>query len=135
MKVLSEERGFSLIELMLVGVIVSFVVLLIYNLPTVFQLISVSNRASLAKQIANQKIEDIRARGYDNLANSQTPLVDNRLSQLPSGSGTVTIQSCPLSVCQSNEQAKLCSVEVDWTDTAGTRNVTLTTMVAKNGLK
>jgi prepilin-type N-terminal cleavage/methylation domain-containing protein len=129
------QSGFSLVELILVVMVVGFIVVLFINLPNSIGLIGKSHNLSLAKDIARQEIEDVRSQSYDNLADGTVALSDARLSSLNSGSAQEIISDCPVSICPNNEQLKQVLIEVDWKETGISKNIRITTFVAKNGLK
>lgn len=129
------QSGFTLVEVALALMIVIFVVMMIVNLPPSLSLIGKSKQEGLAKDIASAKLESLRSQGFDNLANGTSPLTDTRLSSLPGGSGEVVIEDCPETVCTNSETAKKVKTKVEWKHTSGTKEVELTTIISKGGLK
>lgn len=129
------SRGFSLVEVTLVVLMVGFIVLLISNLPSSIKLIGDSKSSSMARDIANQKLEDVRNLGYDDIANGTTPISDPRLTNLVSGTGTVSVADCSDTVCKNGESIKQVTVEVDWSEAGKSKSLTLSTLVAKGGLR
>src|SRR5256885_1477512 len=93
----NKNKGFILIELIAGVLIVGLVILIINNLPNSLRLIGNSRRAAIAQQIAAKEIEDLRATSYANLAYTNSPVAvsDPRINQLPSGSLTYQIKTCP----------------------------------------
>lgn len=132
---MKKNSGFTLVELLLVVLVIIFLILLAVNLPSSLGLVGNSHFSSLAKDIATQKIEDLRAQTYDNLANGITTPTDSRLSNLPLGSITQTITDCSDPVCTHGEQLKQVNIQVDWTEKNNSKNIQLTTFIAKGGLK
>lgn len=130
-----DQKGFSLIEVMLVVVLVGFMVLIMANLPSALGLIGGSKHESLARDIASKKIEEVRNQGYDNLANGQSAIQDSRLIELIGGSAQSLIEDCPLTVCSNNEQIKKVTVTVSWLEQGQPKSVTIATFVAKGGLQ
>lgn len=128
------EKGVSLIESLLVVVVIGIVVILLANIPNAMMLASKSKHMSLAKEIATKQIEDKRSISYANLANDTSPISDSRLSLLPEGSGTVTVEDCDLSVCSSEEHIKQITVEVLWQDGSKAQKITLKTMIGEGGI-
>ncbi|MBI2011558.1 type II secretion system protein [Candidatus Daviesbacteria bacterium] len=134
------QKGFSLIEMVLVLLIFGLIVLMIVNLPSSIQLIGVSKNSSLAKEIASAKIENLRSSGFENLVTGQTTLVDSRLSKLPSSSGTVIIEDCPVSICtqaeiDGNIKIKVAKVKVSWRENNANKDLTIDTLISEGGLK
>jgi type II secretory pathway pseudopilin PulG len=129
------KKGFSLVEVVLVVLMVGFIILLISNLPSSVKLIGDSKSSSLAREIANHKMEDVRNLGYDSIANGTSPIADPRLSKLPSGSGEVIIEDCPATICKNGELIKQVSVDVSWTEAGKSRDVKITTLISKGGLR
>ncbi len=127
------NKGFSLIEILLVLLIIGFVVMLIFNLPPSINLIGSSRYNSLAKDIASKKIEDLRARGYENLASGA--FSDNGLNSLPSGFGEVVVEDCPVSICTNTEEVKQVTVKVKWLEGSEEETVELLTMIGEGGIK
>ncbi len=131
---LRNEKGFSLVEILLVTVVAGFIVLLIANLPTSLGSIGNSKKESLAKDIASQVIEDLRNKTYDNLANGTNSIADSRLSSMPGGNGSVVVEDCPVSVCTHSEAVKKVTVQIGWVESGKNRSVSVSTFIAKGGL-
>lgn len=131
---MKEEKGFSLIESLLVVVIIGSVVLLIANIPNALMLIAKSRHVSLAREIAVKQIEDKRTINYVNLVNDNSPITDTRLNLLPEGSGTVEVGDCDPSICTNGEDIKQVTVTVSWRDNNKTQTITLKTMIGEGGI-
>lgn len=129
------EQGASLIELVLAVIIVGFIVFIIISLPNSINLVGKSHYVSLAKDIASQNMESIRAKTYANLADGASPISDSRLADLPSASGTITISACPSSICKNGEQTKEVDIEVNWLEGSVNKKALLSTFVSEGGLK
>lgn len=129
------NRGFTLIEAVLIIAIIGLMALLITNLPSSINLNSNSNYQSLAKQIASKQLEDLRLQTYQNLANGQQPIIDTRLNSLPKGSGTIIIADCPAQICTNGEQLKEVTVTINWFEKTSTTSAAFTTMIGEGGLK
>lgn len=129
-------KGFSLIELLLVIMLIGFSVGLIVNMPNSINLIGSSRHQSLAKEIATYQLENLRLKGFDNLpGNGQNSFSDPRLSSLPGGAGSITMVDCPASVCSNGEEnIKQASVSVTWKEKSD-KSVTLTTLISQGGLR
>lgn len=135
-KIINSKYGFALVEVLLVVLIVGFLALLISNLPSSLRLNSNSKYQSIAKQIASKQIETLRQQTFANLSLGTTPIVDTRLSTLPSGSGEVTIADCPASVCPNNEQLKLVTIKIQWVEeNSNPKSATLETLIGEGGLQ
>lgn len=128
------EKGFSLIEALLVVVIIGSVVFLIANIPNALGLIGKSKHLSLAREIVVKQIEDKRTISYNNLVNDNSPISDSRINLLPQGSGTVEIEDCDLAVCTNGERIKVVTVTIAWQDNNQPQSVTLETMIGEGGI-
>ena len=131
---MKEEKGFSLVESLLVVVIIGSVVLLIANIPNALMLIAKSRHVSLAREIAVKQIEDKRTINYVNLVNDNSPITDTRLSIMPEGSGTVEVTDCDPSICTNGEDIKQVTVTVSWRDNNKIQTITLKTMIGEGGI-
>lgn len=131
---MKEEKGFSLIESLLVVVIIGSVVLLIANIPNALMLIAKSRHVSLAREIAVKQIEDKRTINYVNLVNDNSPITDTRLNLLPEGSGTVEVGDCDPSICTQGEDIKQVTITVSWRDNNKIQTITLKTMIGEGGI-
>lgn len=128
------EKGFSLIESLLVTVIVGSIAFLLASLPNALSLISKSQHLSLAREIAVKQIEDNRAVNFSNLVNDSYPVSDSRISLLPGGAGMVVIADCDLQICASGEHIKTVSVTINWTDIAKPQTAFFQTLIGEGGL-
>lgn len=135
---MKNERGVSLVESLLIIFTVSFIVLLLANLPNSMSLINKSKHLSLAREIASKQIEDKRAINYANLADGTleiTPAVDSRISSLPNSGGTVVVEPCDeVNICTNAERIKLVTVTVNWTENGKAQKITLKTFIGEGGL-
>lgn len=127
-------QGFSLIEILLVIAVVGMIILVLSNLPSSFGLIGSGNYETVAKQIAQKKIDDLRTQTYDNLANGTTSLVDTRLNKLPGGSGQSIIQDCPVIVCTGAELTKQVTVSLNWKESGKNKSININTFISQGGL-
>lgn len=132
---IESQKGISLIEILVVVLICGLIVGVIINIVPSVNLIGNSNRETLAKQVASQKIEDIRTQGYDNLGNGVQEITDSRLSALQEASATATISDCPQSICTNSELLKKVDVLISWIENSSPKNFQVTTFVGKGGLK
>ena len=132
---LNNQRGISLVEVILVMIIAGVMFLLIANLPSSLSLIGTSRREALAKEIIAKKIEDLRSQTYVNLANGTIQIIDSRLSSLPQSSSQVTIDDCPITICTNGELAKQVKIHLTWIESGKTKTMDIATLIAKNGLQ
>lgn len=128
------QKGASLIELLLVIIVIGSSVFLISNLPNVLGLVTKSKHLSLAREIASKQIEDKRSLSYANLVNDTVSFSDSRLTTLPSSSGTVTVADCSPTICTNAEQIKKITVTINWKDNSKTQTVTLDTFIGEGGI-
>lgn len=131
------QKGFSLVEILLVIMVVGLIVALISNLPNSISLIGSSKRYSIAKDIATKELENLRLNGYDNLgSNGTSSFNDSRLTSLTSSTATLTIADCPGTVCKNGEtDVKQVTVTLTWKEKNQTRSINLATLISKGGLK
>lgn len=128
------EKGFTLVETLLVVFVAGLLIFLMANLPNAFNLIAKSKNASLAREIAIKRVEDMRSVGFDNLANGTETVTDTRISLLPQGLGSSSVEECPVEICTNGEQLKLVSVSVSWKENNKEQKVELKTLVGLGGL-
>lgn len=131
---LRNNKGVSLIELLLVIALVGFLVLLVGNLPNSITLIGKANHQSIALKIASKAIEDKRGVKYTNLANGTSALSDSRLNNLPNGTGHVSVEDCGITLCPQGEAAKKITAKVTWKESGKNQEVSLQTLVSEGGL-
>lgn len=130
------EKGFSLLELVLVAAAVIFLGFLIMSLPSAMASINRSRHTSIAKDIVSRQIEKLRERTYTNLANGTNTFTDTELSILNQSSATYDITDCPASICPNSEDYKLKQVKVLvlWNELGDSKKVEMTTLVAEGGI-
>lgn len=128
------QSGLSLLELILVIGLVSFLTLLLFNLPASIAAINKSIHQSIARDIAGKKMGSLRKQAYSNLANGTSTFTDGSLQKLPQPSASFTIEDCPEGVCTTPLEAKKVTVTVLWKETTGDQRVDITTLVAKGGI-
>ncbi len=131
----SSQRGFSLIEVLLVVIIIGFITFLILGLPSSIGLIGTSKNSSLANDIALGEVERLRLISYDNLANGSNNFSDGRMLSLPQGAGNYIVEDCPTSICSHAEQTKKVTVAVSWKDKDQTKTISVVTFMSQGGLK
>ncbi len=128
------ERGVSLIEVLLVVVVLGSIIFLIASVPNAILLIGKSKHMSLAREIAVKQLEDKRDLSFDNLVNDNSPISDPRLSLLPEGNGSVEVSDCDPAVCTNQEDIKQVFVTVTWKDNNKTQEVKLQSMIGEGGI-
>lgn len=124
------NKGVSLVEIILVISIVGMLILVIANLPNTLTLIGKSNHLSLAKEIASKQIEDKRALQYINLSSGTTNLtsaVDSRMGLLPSSSGSVVVGD-------PEDNVRAVSVAISWQENDKTQTYKIDTLIGEGGL-
>lgn len=132
---IKKQLGFSLIEIVLVILVAGIIILVLSNLTPTFNLLKTSGQENISRQIVSKKIEDMRALGYDNLANGTNTFSDSRLSQLPLATAITLVEDCPINICANNEPIKQVTIKVSWTENSGQKDFSITTLIAKGGLR
>lgn len=132
---MTAQTGFSLVELVLVILVAGMIILVIANITPALNLINTSSRENTARQITAKKIEDIRAQGYDNLANGTSQISDSRLTYLPQAATDITISDCPDTICTHGELIKQVRVKIDWIENKSPKSFEASTLVAKGGIR
>lgn len=127
-------KAFSLIEIIIVVTVVGLIILVLSNLPSSFGLIGSGGYETIARQIAQKRIDDLRVQTYDNLANGTVPINDVRLNELPSSAGSTLIQDCPQTICTGSELVKQITITIDWKESGKNKNVKIDTLISKGGL-
>lgn len=128
------KKGFSLVEAVLAVFIGGLLIFLVANLPNSFNLISKSKNQSIAREIAIKQVEDLRSITYENLALGEETILDSRLSILPQGSGSLTIEECEVTLCANGEEIKTAKIAITWKENSKPQKVEVTTMIGKGGL-
>lgn len=135
---ISNNRGVSLIEVLLVIVVLFGIVLLMQNFPNAINLINKSNHLSIAREIAAKQIEDKRSTNYLNLVSPSTTnitsSVDARMNLLPSGSGQLEINDCDPLICTTAEEIKQIKVTINWKENNKNQTISLDTLIGSGGL-
>ncbi|HLM83778.1 MAG TPA: hypothetical protein VK254_01015 [Candidatus Bathyarchaeia archaeon] len=119
--------GFSLLEVLVTLFFVGLILVLYQSVLGKVRLIHYVQNEEVALQVANNKMGELRAGGYDALPESGS-FSDSRLDDLPNSSASMTITDF-------NAGIKVVAATVEWRETAGAAplNITLTTLVAKTG--
>lgn len=130
----TNQKGISLVEILLVLATLGILVAIISNLPNALGLIGRSRHQSLAREIAAKAVEDVRAISYINLTSGTISISDSRINLLPSASGTRLIEDCPSSICAHGENTKQITVTVKWREVTKEETIKLVTLVSQGGL-
>lgn len=131
---MSNEKGASFIEVILVVLTLGFIVILMAALPNALGLIAKSRHVDIAREIAAKQIEDKRAVSFVNLVNGTTTISDSRLSLLPEGIGQVEVLNCDPQICTNSEPIKTIKVTVNWKELSKTQTVSWETFIGEGGL-
>jgi hypothetical protein len=128
------QKGVSLVELLLVIGAVVILVFLLGSLPASFNLISKSKHQSIAREIISKEVESLRATPYDNIATGQISIADSRIGLLPSGSASRLIEDCDPTVCTQDENTKKVTITIIWNESGKEQNEELVTLMSERGL-
>lgn len=135
MKKITAQTGFSLVELILVIAVAIMILAVLTNITPALNLINTSNRETIAQQIAAKRIEQIRAQGYESLANGTSPISDPRLNSLAQGDAITVVSDCPLEICTNNEPVKSVEIKISWMENNKPTSYSLNTLISEGGLK
>jgi len=125
-KIQNPEKGFTFIEVVVTLFIVGAVLVLYQAAAGTIRLTKNSKNQEIALRVANNKIEELRAGGYDSLPASGG-FSDSQLSALPNGSGNMAVTAF-------NADTKQILISVRWQNPGGSsRNISLATLVTKTG--
>lgn len=132
-----KKNGFSLIEVIIAVFITGSIVLVVANIPQTIKLITGSQSELKVKESVAKIIEDLRFSGYDNIANGTTGISDVKLNSLTNVSGNVIVSECSAdtNLCPNGEVAKKVIVTVTWNENQEPKRFSITTLIAKGGLK
>ncbi len=133
-KIIYNQKGMTVLEVILIVLIIGFMALLINNLPGAVKVISISHHSSIAKDIADKEIELLRRQPYSNLVNGTNSFTDPNLDQLPSSTASDTISDCSSSICTNSESVKEAQVIVSWNEEGTTKSVEIDTLITDGGL-
>lgn len=125
------QKGFSLVEILLVLAGVGLLVILLSAFPNSIKLVTWSRQQSLAREIAAKQIEQVREQSYINLAPGTQSFTVNLLSE---GSGEKIIEDCDPTICTNSELVKKVTVLVKWNQEGILRQVKLVTFISQGGL-
>lgn len=128
------QKGFSLVEIIIVISIIGLLVLLISNLPAAITTNTNSRNRSIALDVAGKKMDSLRKQTYSNLTNGSSQFTDSALDDIPQAAATYSIEDCPQVVCTNSEDAKRIKIEVTWNESGETYSVNLETIITKGGI-
>ncbi len=122
------QSGFSLIEVLVAATVFSTAVLLLLGTFTLVLNYDLNSRnVTVATAAANDKIEQLRLSGFDNIVVPTTTVTS--FSNLTGGQMKVTT-----SIYNNNAKIKLVEVKVYWDNRPESRAVTLTTLIGQGGV-
>lgn len=133
-RIVQRQKGVSLVESLIVVATLGVIVILMANLPNAMGLIAKGKQSSLAREIATKAIEDKRATNYLNLVNDSSSISDQRISLLPDGSGTISVENCSVSICPNSESIKEVAATVSWKAGGKLQTIKLKTFIGQGGL-
>lgn len=142
----NSQRGATLVEVLFGIAIFSSLVFIIGNFPKAVNLINSGNYRSLAKDIAEKQLESARNSAWSTLIDGTRTLTktdDPQIATLARGDGQLIIKTCPdisitpPSICENvaADSLKFVQVNINWEENNETKTFTLTTLVAKEGLR
>ncbi|RJP46033.1 MAG: type II secretion system protein [Armatimonadetes bacterium] len=137
-RILKDAKGFSLIELVLVVAMISFIALLINNLPSALASVNRSRHTSIAREAAERQLESLRRWPFDQLTLGVYQFDDTDLSQLSEVDAFYEVENCPAQICAWEEsemsKPKAVTVKVTWKETGKLQTVNLVTLVSQGGV-
>lgn len=121
------NNGFSLLEVAISLFIIGLILVLYQAVLGNVRLIQYTKDQEIALRVANNKIEELRAVGYDALPASGS-FSDSQLSALSAAAAT-------MAVTDYNATTKKVLVTIQWKEAGGTaaKNISLTTLITKTG--
>jgi prepilin-type N-terminal cleavage/methylation domain-containing protein len=121
------NSGFSFVEISITVFIIGVVLILYLAAANTFRLTKTAKNQEIALGIASNKIEELRAGGYDTLPISGS-FSDPQLSALLSGSGNMDITDY-------NSDTKQVQITIEWQEAGSlsARDVSLVTLITKTG--
>ena len=123
----NSKVGFSLLEVLVTIFIVGLILVLYQTALSKVRLIRYVDNQETALRVANNKIEELRAGGYDALPASGS-FLDSQLDNMTSCSANMDISDF-------NTTTKKVIITIEWQQPPSTsvRNISLTTLITKTG--
>lgn len=128
------ERGFSLVEILLVVGAVFCLGLLAASLPPAVSSINRSRHISLAKEVANKQLNTLRQQGFVNLSNGSGSFSSPTLSSLNEVNAVYEVEDCPSEICTHEEKTKKVLVRISWQESGDAKKVELSTLMSEGGI-
>ena len=124
---INSNSGFTLLEVIVTLFIIGLVLVLYQAALGKVKLIQYAKNQEIALRVANNKIEELRAGGYDALPASDS-FSDSQLNTLSDCTATMTIANL-------NATTKRIVITIEWREPAGAslKNISLTTLITKTG--
>lgn len=122
------STGFSLVEVLIALVLITFTAFIFLKATDTLGRIGKSNDQTVAFHIASRKIENLRGGSFDSIPSSGS-FTDSQLAKLPRGTALLTIANY-----QGNINTKQIEAKVSWYEQSIQKQVTLTTLISKDGL-
>lgn len=129
-----EEKGVSLIEIILVAGAVIALTLLLGSVPSAMSSINKSRHNSTAREIAVRQMEQLKRQPYINLAVGVNSFTDANLDKLSSASATYEIKDCSVAICTNDEDIKEVKVTVSWNEGNDPAKLELDTLIYEGGI-
>ncbi|MDD3486925.1 MAG: type II secretion system protein [Candidatus Moranbacteria bacterium] len=122
-----EKTGFSILEVFITIFIIGVILILYQASLSGFYIIRTVKDQEIALRVANNKLEELRSAGYDNIPSTGS-FNNPQLSDFLDKSSILTVEDF-------NAETKQITVTINWREKAGApfKNVSLTTLVTKNG--
>jgi len=125
---LSTQRGFSLIEVLIALVLITFTAFIFLKATDTLGRIGKSNDQTVAFHIASRKIESLRGSTFDSIPSSG-PFTDSQLAKLPRAEALLTVTNY-----LGNSNTKQIEAAVSWYEQSVQKQVKLITVISKSGL-
>jgi prepilin-type N-terminal cleavage/methylation domain-containing protein len=123
----NSNSGFSLLEVLVTLFFIGLILVLYQSALGKLRLIRYVENEEIALRVASNKIENLRAGGYDALPSSGS-FSDSQLNALSSSSANMTITDF-------NATTKTVVITIEWQQppSMSVKNVSLTTLITKTG--
>lgn len=125
---LRTHNGFSLVELLIALVLITFTVFIFLKATDTLGRISRTNHQTIAFHIASRKIESLRGGVFAAIPQTGA-FTDSELTKLPRGAAVLTVLDY-----QANPKIKEIEAKVTWFEKSEQKEVKLRTLISENGL-